>query len=296
MSPMIKCGRNVTPSPHYHRDISAVRACYNGLNPEAFDRSGNPLRPLSATPSPTARPAAPRYVPPTATSATDRVFRLPATTTTSANSAATTPAHSPSRPFKDITEPQRRYYTDMITALHLPNRIADFDGWTISAELDRLKPLFLAYKRAFRAVTTAFDTPQAQAATPTSTAPDRTTPTYNRYNSTPAEDGVYKMDGKFYQVVTSPDTGRSCAKVFNPLTKRFRRSPGSVYRLTTSHRLSPSEAGDFGRLYGVCIYCSRTLTDDRSKGAGYGPVCAAKHNLPWGDETALTYRNNASNS
>ena len=36
-----------------------------------------------------------------------------------------------------------------------------------------------------------------------------------------------------------------------------------------------------GRL-GCCMYCGQRLTDDRSKEAGYGPVCAKNWGLPWG--------------
>lgn len=33
---------------------------------------------------------------------------------------------------------------------------------------------------------------------------------------------------------------------------------------------------------GVCMYCGQRLSDDRSKQAGYGPVCAKSWGLPWG--------------
>lgn len=33
---------------------------------------------------------------------------------------------------------------------------------------------------------------------------------------------------------------------------------------------------------GVCIYCAQRLTDERSKSAGYGPVCAKNYGLAWG--------------
>lgn len=35
---------------------------------------------------------------------------------------------------------------------------------------------------------------------------------------------------------------------------------------------------------GVCMYCGQRLSDDRSKKAGYGPICADHWGLPWGDE------------
>lgn len=41
-----------------------------------------------------------------------------------------------------------------------------------------------------------------------------------------------------------------------------------------------------GWLTSSCCYCSRELTTAASRGAGYGPICAGKYNLPWGSETA----------
>jgi hypothetical protein len=37
-----------------------------------------------------------------------------------------------------------------------------------------------------------------------------------------------------------------------------------------------------GRLTGVCCYCGRQLTDERSTAVGYGPICAGHFGLPWG--------------
>jgi len=43
---------------------------------------------------------------------------------------------------------------------------------------------------------------------------------------------------------------------------------------------------EFGKLTGNCCFCNRELTDDRSKDAGWGPVCAKKFGLPWGEKLA----------
>jgi hypothetical protein len=41
-------------------------------------------------------------------------------------------------------------------------------------------------------------------------------------------------------------------------------------------------AAEYGRETGYCSFCSRELTDERSVGVGYGPICADKFSLPWG--------------
>ena len=41
-------------------------------------------------------------------------------------------------------------------------------------------------------------------------------------------------------------------------------------------------AADFGNLTGICCFCARKLTDDRSVSVGYGKICAGHWGLPWG--------------
>lgn len=39
----------------------------------------------------------------------------------------------------------------------------------------------------------------------------------------------------------------------------------------------------YGRLTGHCCFCARELNDKRSTTAGYGPICADRWGLPWGE-------------
>lgn len=41
-------------------------------------------------------------------------------------------------------------------------------------------------------------------------------------------------------------------------------------------------AAEYGQRTGCCCFCSRKLTDARSVGVGYGPICADHFQLPWG--------------
>lgn len=41
----------------------------------------------------------------------------------------------------------------------------------------------------------------------------------------------------------------------------------------------------YGRAFGHCCFCGLTLTDQPSVEAGYGPVCAGRWGLPWGQVT-----------
>lgn len=42
-------------------------------------------------------------------------------------------------------------------------------------------------------------------------------------------------------------------------------------------RLDVSEVGSLGKVFGVCVVCSRTLTDPVSVESGIGPVCAGRY-------------------
>jgi len=45
-------------------------------------------------------------------------------------------------------------------------------------------------------------------------------------------------------------------------------------------------AGQHGVAIGRCCFCDIALSTAESRSAGYGPICAQKHGLPWGDSTA----------
>lgn len=50
---------------------------------------------------------------------------------------------------------------------------------------------------------------------------------------------------------------------------------------------NPAEAAKaYGHLVGSCAFCGRRLDDQRSVGVGYGPICAEKYGLPWGEVKA----------
>lgn len=45
-------------------------------------------------------------------------------------------------------------------------------------------------------------------------------------------------------------------------------------------------AAEHGRRTGNCCFCNRVLRTKESVSAGYGPICADKFNLPWGEMAA----------
>lgn len=94
------------------------------------------------------------------------------------------------------------------------------------------------------------------------------------------EDGFYHIGETVYKVQTSPSTGRQYAKVLDvePETGgSFVYTPGA-FRLVAEkgERLTLEVASKLGHLYGTCVRCGRTLTNEASIEAGIGPICAGK--------------------
>ena len=55
--------------------------------------------------------------------------------------------------------------------------------------------------------------------------------------------------------------------------------------ITSFARDPASTAQCLGRRYGVCCFCGRELSTKESVAVGYGPICADRYGLPWGDPT-----------
>lgn len=51
---------------------------------------------------------------------------------------------------------------------------------------------------------------------------------------------------------------------------------GAIKNLNARWRMTSEQAKEFGALYGSCMVCGRTLTNEASIEAGIGPVCAGK--------------------
>jgi hypothetical protein len=84
--------------------------------------------------------------------------------------------------------------------------------------------------------------------------------------------GYYTLDNKVYKVVKSPNTGNSYAKVFTD--NGWEYAAGMATKV--SEPLTLEAAKEFGHIYGACVICGRTLTDEESIAAGIGPICAGK--------------------
>ena len=91
-------------------------------------------------------------------------------------------------------------------------------------------------------------------------------------------EGFWSLDGSFYKVQESQTTGHRYGKILDAATGGWTYVPGVVRKLSEGGAtpLTEDEAAEFGKLYGVCMLCGRTLTNEESIERGIGPICAGK--------------------
>ena len=100
-----------------------------------------------------------------------------------------------------------------------------------------------------------------------------------------ADVGMYRTaDGTIYKVVNAiHGSGRNYAKRLitgvhpdGTTWAKFEIERGAVYRLQPEDRLSVEDGAEYGKLYGFCVRCAATLTDEISIELGMGPICRQK--------------------
>lgn len=107
--------------------------------------------------------------------------------------------------------------------------------------------------------------------------------------------GFYTDGEKYYEVVQSKQ-GHKYAKVLvikvvatcggceycdgEDTCKKSKASwsyaPGAMKNFQQWEKVSPEKATEFGKKWGCCMACGRTLTKTESIEAGIGPICAGK--------------------
>lgn len=96
----------------------------------------------------------------------------------------------------------------------------------------------------------------------------------------PARGDVHVVDGTYYRVHIAQQTRRPYACRWDGAGWTYDR--GAMRLLSETTRATAEQAAAFGHMTGGCVFCSRAIDTPESTAVGYGPVCAAKHGLPWG--------------
>lgn len=105
-------------------------------------------------------------------------------------------------------------------------------------------------------------------------------------------DGMYRLDGEVYKVqvavhgsghlyakrlvIDAPATRDANGNITRPGQAHYERDSSAIARLRDEHRMTVADAKGFGDLYGMCIRCAATLTDEESIAAGAGRICRGK--------------------
>jgi len=89
-------------------------------------------------------------------------------------------------------------------------------------------------------------------------------------------EGIHLAGDQIFKVqVAHHGSGKKYAKQLNKNSGSFDyvgRAPFG--QLSEETLMTLAQAKEFGHLYGMCIKCGRTLTDEGSIAAGIGPICA----------------------
>lgn len=91
--------------------------------------------------------------------------------------------------------------------------------------------------------------------------------------------GVYMINGEYFKIRRLKET----AYAVKHTADGWVYSPQSVKGIRATDALTADEAARFGKTHAHCVYCYRPLTDERSLHVGYGPDCAERVGLPWGE-------------
>lgn len=90
-----------------------------------------------------------------------------------------------------------------------------------------------------------------------------------------ATEGVYLNNLGVFKIQET-QMGRLFAKKLNETTGKFEGAPGVVNKIQPQTKMTLEAAKHYGKLYGMCMVCGRTLTDEESVTKGIGPVCEEK--------------------
>ncbi|HML30380.1 MAG TPA: DUF6011 domain-containing protein [Hyphomicrobium sp.] len=98
---------------------------------------------------------------------------------------------------------------------------------------------------------------------------------------------VYVKDGSQYAGKITPEGA------FRPVDLSDDRKAELIAVLTSvaedpfaAAKLFADATKSEDREHGSCCFCAHELTDPRSIAVSYGPICAAKYHLPWGEASA----------
>ena len=204
-----------------------------------------------------------------APSATERAYDVQDGNGRQGTGRGTRRASATKRDEVPATDAQKRFVRKLLAEKDLTGSLYDTPIWTTGVEIDGVVGYGWDYMTKSGASTTIDDLlalPRKQA--------ERKAPA-----AAPAAEvteGIYRTAaGKVFKVQKAVHgSGNLYAKEL--IDGSFEYAPGAIRKLRVEDKMTLAEAQEYGRLYGVCIVCGRTLTDESSIEAGIGPICVKK--------------------
>lgn len=98
-------------------------------------------------------------------------------------------------------------------------------------------------------------------------------------NVTVDMNGVYFFNNTYYKIRTV----KGIAYAVKFTDNGWEYSPKSIHVIKATDAISAEDAARFGHTHKRCVFCAKGLTDERSVTVGYGPDCAERVGLPWGE-------------
>lgn len=95
-----------------------------------------------------------------------------------------------------------------------------------------------------------------------------------------AKGDVHVVDGEYYRVHLAQRSENLYACKWDG--ERFEYTKGAISKLNPGNKITAEQAAEFGHMFERCCFCSLAIDTPESVEVGYGPICARKHNLPWG--------------
>lgn len=93
-------------------------------------------------------------------------------------------------------------------------------------------------------------------------------------NKLGATEGIYLNNQGVFKLYTT-QSGYLFAKKLQQ-NGSWEGVPGAANKIRPETKMTLEQAKQYGKMYGMCMLCGRTLTDEKSIEAGIGPVCADK--------------------
>lgn len=170
--------------------------------------------------------------------------------------------------YQPATEPQIKFLKNLLSeregADEAKKVLAEIAEWTED------NGCLITKRAASGFIDRLIKTPKVVAPRPVRTAP-----------VVEVSEGVYFKDLGDTQAIVKVQravhgSGNLYAKQLNLTTGQFEYVAGLIRKLEGFELLTYAKALEFGQLYGRCMVCGRTLTNESSIEAGIGPVCGSR--------------------